>query len=167
MTYCRNVAAIVAMDDGRLIGTHGALPWHVPEDLAHFRSLTSGQVVVMGRKTWDSLPAKFKPLPGRTNIVISRSGASLELPQGVLMAQSPEEAIALAQSVAGEKKIWIIGGAEIYRLTLPLCEEVYLTRIHGSHQGDAWLPEFERDFTLVDTTKGERCTFETYRRASL
>jgi len=164
MTECANIAAIVAMDEGRLIGNKGALPWHVPEDLAHFRSLTSGQVVVMGRKTWDSLPAKFKPLPGRTNIVISREGSSLALPEGVFRAHSPAEAITVAQSVAGGRKIWIIGGAEIYRSTLSLCGEVHLTRINGRHEGDAWLPEFERDFTLVDTTDGERCRFETYRR---
>jgi dihydrofolate reductase len=159
------VAAIVAMDEGRLIGKNGALPWHVPEDMAHFRALTSGQIVVMGRKTWDSLPAKFKPLPGRTNIVISREGSNLELPQGVLRAFSPAEAIEQAQSaVANLQTIWIIGGAEIYKATLPMCDEVHLTKIHGVHEGDAWLPQFEDSFSRVSETKGERCTFEVYSR---
>jgi dihydrofolate reductase len=160
------VAAIVAMDEGRLIGKNGGLPWHVPEDLAHFRSLTSGQIVVMGRKTWDSLPPKFKPLPGRTNLVISREGSDLSLPEGVLRAFSPAHAVELAQSVAAdERTIWIIGGAEIYKATLPLCDEVHLTKIHGTHEGDAWLPEFEKGYALASETAGEKCTVQVYTRA--
>ena len=159
------VAAIVAMDEQRVIGKHGALPWHLPEDLAHFRKLTSGNPVVMGRKTWDSLPPKFKPLPGRTNIVISRERSDLVLPEGVLRAFSPAAAIEIACSVAPEgSTIWIIGGAEIYKATLPMCDEVHLTKVHGVHEGDAWLPPFEDGYALSGETAGQQCTFQVYSR---
>jgi dihydrofolate reductase len=159
------VAAIVAMDEARTIGKNGALPWHIPEDLAHFRTLTSGQVVVMGRKTWDSLPLAFKPLPRRTNIVLSRNPDALVLPAGVLAVSTPEEAIEAARAVSKDgDKVWVIGGAELYRMMLPLCSEVYLTRIDGVHEGDARLPSFESDFIVTEERRGERCTFLTLVR---
>ena len=161
------VAAIVAMDEGRVIGKAGALPWHLPEDLAHFKRLTSGHVVIMGRKTWDSLPAKFRPLPGRTNIVISRSPEALILPEGVFASRSVDDAIAQASSIATSSQVvWIIGGAQIYKEALPRCEELYVTSVHGYHAGDAHLPEFESEFAQVDEEMGEACTFKVYRRAA-
>ena len=159
------VAAIVAMDDDRLIGNNGALPWHLPEDVKHFKALTSGHIVVMGRKTWESIPSKFRPLPGRTNIVISRNPAALSVPVGVLLASSPEGAIEMASELAQPgQKIWIIGGAEIYRSTLPLCTELHLTVVSGKHEGDAWLAEFEHEFSLAAESRGESCVFSTYQR---
>ena len=159
------VAAVVAMDENRLIGKAGGLPWHVPEDLAHFRNLTKGHVVVMGRKTWESLPEKFRPLPGRINVVVSRDLGKLALPDGVLGVNSPEEAVRVARSVARDgQRVWIIGGAELYRATLPLCSEVHLTVVDGSHEGDAWLPSFEEHFTKTSETRGERCSFQVYGR---
>ncbi len=159
------IAAVVAMDEARVIGKDGALPWHLPEDLAHFKRLTMGSVIIMGRKTWDSLPERFKPLPGRTNVVVSRSPQALTLPQGVLVADSPEGAIAAAKQVAPRgSTIWIIGGAELYRRTLPICDEVHLTRVVGVHEGDATFPAFEEGFLVVNQEQGERCTFLTYRR---
>ncbi|MEY4701425.1 MAG: hypothetical protein RL326_1612, partial [Pseudomonadota bacterium] len=151
------VAAVVAMDEKRVIGLAGALPWNVPEDLAHFRALTKGHIVVMGRKTWESLPEKFRPLPGRANVVVSRDIAKLRLPAGVVGATSPEEALRAATSMARDgQRVWIIGGAELYRATLPFCAEVHLTVIDGSHDGDAWLPPFEADFRQVSENRGER-----------
>lgn len=159
------IAAIVAMDEARIIGKDGALPWHLPEDLAHFKALTTGHVVVMGRKTWDSLPPKFRPLPGRTNVVVTRNPSALSVPSGVLVASSPEEGIAKAKDVAAPgSTIWIIGGAELYRMTLPLCDEVYLTKVDGVHEGDATLPAFEEGFSLVEERRGERCSFVRYAR---
>ncbi len=160
------IAAIVAMDEGRVIGRDGALPWHLPEDLRHFRELTSGHIVVMGRKTWDSLPPKFRPLPGRLNVVVSRNAAALDLPEGVLRAQSPQEAIEQACGAAKPgQRVWVIGGAEIYKATLPLCDEVHLTVVSGRHEGDAWLPDFEEGFALASEAPGESCTFRTFVRA--
>ncbi len=159
------VAAIVAMDEGRIIGKDGALPWHLPEDLAHFKALTSGHLVIMGRKTWGSLPAKFRPLPGRTNIVVSRDPASLGLPDGTFGASSIEEALKYAETTARpEQKIWFIGGAELYKAALPLCDELHLTLVDGHHEGDARFPTFEERFEESKSTRGERCTFKVYRR---
>jgi len=164
MTDKPKVAAVVAMDESRVIGLQGVLPWHVPEDLANFRKLTAGHVVVMGRKTWDSLPSKFKPLPGRINVVVSRKSAELELPQGVLRAASPEEALDLARGVAGDRTVWVIGGEQLYSALLRYCDEVHLTVIQGSHQGDAWIPRFEESFVRISERKGEECSFYVYEK---
>lgn len=167
MSEPTKLAAIVAMDESRVIGRNGALPWHVPADMAHFRALTKGHVVLMGRKTWDSLPLTFRPLPGRINVVVSRTPEKLNLPDGVLAAASPEEGVALARETANQrgKSVWVIGGAELYRALLPLCDEVHLTVIAGKHEGDAWLPEFEHDFTHSSARSADGCTFHVYTRS--
>lgn len=166
MSASTKVAAVVAMDESRVIGMRGTLPWRVPEDMAHFRALTTGHVVLMGRKTWDSLPAPFRPLPNRTNIIVSRHPDQLSLPEGVLSAPSPEDAVALAREVAEPdgKWVWVIGGAEMYRALLPLCDEVHLTLIEGRHEGDAWLPEFESEFIHASERSAPGCTFHVYTR---
>ena len=162
-----SLCAIVAMDDGRIIGFEGALPWHIPEDLAYFKELTSGHVVVMGRKTWESLPTKFRPLPNRKNIVVSRTPEKLGLPDGVLGACSPEHALKLARETCAEDaKVWIIGGADLYRQLIPQCEELYLTKVTGHHRGDASLPFFEDAFQLVSEKKGKQCSFLVYHRTA-
>jgi len=160
------VAAIVAMEQSRVSGLNGSLPWHVPADMAHFKALTSGHVVVMGRKTWDSLPQQFRPLPRRTNLVVSRNPAGLSLPEGVLSASSPEAALELALQAARPlgQSVWIIGGAELYRALLPVCDQVHLTVVAGRHTGDAWLPEFEDRFKHISSQTGEGCVFHVYER---
>ncbi len=163
MRNAPKIAAIVAMDQSRVIGFEGRLPWHLPEDLAHFKSLTSGGVVIMGRKTWDSLPAKFKPLPNRINVVVSRKAAELALPEGVLRAHAPEESVLVARDAARmAETIWVIGGAELYAALLPYCDEVHVTRVKGVHQGDAWFPRFEADFEHISEQSGESCSFHVY-----
>jgi len=161
----RTIAAIVAMDEGRIIGKDGALPWHLPEDLAHFKSRTAGHFVIMGRKTWQSLPPKFRPLPGRTNIVVSRNPAAVALPEGVFCATSIDEAVGYAENCAQpEQKIWLIGGVELYAAALPICDELHLTLVDGHHDGDARFPIFEDSFEEVSSARGERCVFKVYRR---
>ncbi len=160
----RTIAAIVAMDEGRVIGKDGALPWHLPEDLAHFKAKTSGHLVVMGRKTWDSLPPKFRPLPGRVNIVVSRNPAAINVPEGAYAVSSVAQALELAErSVMPGQMIWFIGGAELYAAALPLCDELHLTLVHGTHEGDAVFPPFEERFEEVSSDKADRCTFKVYR----
>jgi dihydrofolate reductase len=160
----RTIAAIVAMDEGRVIGKDGALPWHLPEDLAHFKAKTSGHFVVMGRKTWDSLPAKFRPLPGRVNIVVSRNPSAIQVPEGTFAVSSIQEALEIAErSAAADQMIWFIGGAQLYGAALPLCDELHLTLVHGQHEGDAVFPLFEERFEEISSEKGERCTFKVYR----
>ena len=118
-----------------VIGKNNALPWHLPEDLAHFKATTLGQPVIMGRKTWDSLPAKFRPLPGRLNIVVTRQTDWQA--QGAQVAHGLEAALALC---AGSASAWVIGGADIYAQALPLAQRVVVTEIDADFEGDAYAP---------------------------
>jgi dihydrofolate reductase len=117
------------------IGKDGQMPWHLPEDLAHFKRVTLGQPVIMGRKTWDSLPARFRPLPGRVNIVITRQ-ADWQA-EGALRAASIEDAIRLCGDAPDA---WIMGGAEIYRQVEPLASTAVVTEIDADFEGDAFAP---------------------------
>ncbi|MEY4667367.1 MAG: hypothetical protein RL518_66 [Pseudomonadota bacterium] len=160
------IAAIVAMDEGRVIGRDGGLPWHLPEDLAHFKAKTSGHFVLMGRKTWESLPPKFRPLPGRVNIVMSRTPTALSLPEGTYGVSSIDAALEIVKRLGTPQQIlWCIGGAELYAAALPLCDELHLTLVRGHHEGDARFPLFEERFEEVASDEGERCVFKVYRSA--
>ncbi len=119
-----------------VIGAGGTLPWHLPADLAHFKTKTQGCPVIMGRKTWESLPPRFRPLPGRTNIVVTRQAAWHA--EGALRAGSLQDAIA---QCAGVQTAWVIGGAEIYAQALPLAQVVEVTEIDRDYAGDAYAPE--------------------------
>ncbi|MBC7803594.1 MAG: dihydrofolate reductase [Candidatus Parcubacteria bacterium] len=127
---------LAAVAKNGVIGANGRMPWHLPEDLKHFRSLTLGHPVIMGRRTWESLG---KPLPGRENIVISRR-PGFEAP-GASVAASLEAAIALC---TGEPVAFVIGGAEIYAIALPIADGVVLTEIHREYEGDTHFPDFDR-----------------------
>ena len=118
-----------------VIGRDGQLPWHLPADLAHFKQTTLGQAVVMGRKTWDSWPERFRPLPGRSNIVITRQ-KDWQAP-GALVAHSLDQAMSLCPEPG---PLWVIGGAEIYAQALPLASTVVVTEIDLEVQGDAHAP---------------------------
>ena len=135
------LAAVVAMDEGRLIGASGHLPWHLPEDLRWFKRLTTGSAVLMGRRTFESIG---KPLPGRTNLVLTRQPATL--PPGVEGLASVEEAV--ERLLRESDPAYVIGGAEVYAALLPFCERVFLTRVNGRFAGDAYLPPFEADFPV-------------------
>jgi dihydrofolate reductase len=118
-----------------VIGKDNAMPWHLPEDLAHFKRLTQGCPVIMGRKTWDSLPPRFRPLPGRSNIVVTRQ--SDWQADGAMRATSLPEALRLCGEVAD---IWVIGGADIYRQAEPLAARAEVTEIAQDFDGDAYAP---------------------------
>ena len=133
------LSLIAAMSRNRVIGDHGRLPWHEPEDLRHFKRLSSGHAVIMGRRTATSLCST--PLPGRRNLVVSRN-ADLGLP-GFEVFSSLEAAIRAAR--ASDPEPMIIGGAEIYRLALPLVSTMYLTEIQRECGGDAHFPDFDED----------------------
>lgn len=147
-----------------VIGRDNTLPWHLPEDLAHFKRQTLGCPVIMGRKTWDSLPPRFRPLPGRPNIVISR--APDWRADGALSATTLESALAWC---AGHPEVWVIGGAQIYALALPLAQRVVVTEIDADFDGDAFAPTLD---TAWAETARERHTaasglgfsFVTYER---
>ena len=129
------VSIIAAMDRNRLIGNENQLPWHLPADLAHFKLVTMGKPIIMGRKTYESIG---RPLPGRTNIVLTRSPDFNA--EGVLTANTLEQAL---NHVSAEDEIMIIGGSTIYELTLPRADRLYLTCVEDSFEGDAWFPDFD------------------------
>lgn len=134
------LTAIVAMASNRVIGKGGDLPWHIPADMKYFKERTGKCPVIMGRKTWDSLPDKFRPLPGRRNIVVSRS--DIELP-GAEMLKSPLD----IYSIPGPgHEVFLIGGEQLYQSLLELCDEICLSYIYKPYEGDTTFPEFEHLF---------------------
>lgn len=136
------ICLVVAMARNRVIGSAGGLPWHLPADLKHFKALTMGKPIIMGRKTFDSIG---RALPGRTNIVITRDkGFAVE---GVISADSLEAALTLAGKEASQEahEIMIIGGGQIYQLALPLAGRIYLTEVDARPEGDVLFPEIDRD----------------------
>lgn len=148
-----------------VIGLNNSMPWHLPEDLAHFKQLTSGHPVVMGRKTWDSLPERFRPLPGRTNIVVTRS-ADWQA-EGVVRASSLEEALHIGAQHGDI--VWVMGGAQIYAQALPLADAVEVTIIHQDIDGDAYAPNLGSEWieaTREDlvSAKGLPFSFVRYER---
>jgi dihydrofolate reductase len=118
-----------------VIGHQNTLPWHLPEDLAHFKQLTTGHPVIMGRKTWDSLPPRFKPLPGRANLVLTRNEKWIE--NGCQRFSELKDAL---QSLIALPQAWVIGGAQIYAQALPLAQRVEVTEIDVEVEGDAFAP---------------------------
>ena len=158
-------AGPIARSRNGVIGRDGGLPWRLKSDMAIFRAVTMGKPVIMGRKTWESLPDVFRPLPGRRNIVISRNPA-YDAP-GATLAGSLEEAVRLAQDDA---EVFVIGGAEIYRQALPLAQRLYLTEVARDFDADAFFPEFSAsDWTEISRSAAKNCadldfTFAVYQR---
>ncbi len=157
--------AIVAYAENRVIGKDNDLIWHLPDDLKHFKRHTAGKTIIMGRKTWDSLGGR--PLPNRRHIVITRSKGFQA--SGAEVVHSLEEAFALAKS---EDEVFIVGGAQIYALSLPLIDVLEITEVHAHFEGDAFFPTFdEADFELVteehhptDEKHKHSFTFKTWKR---
>ncbi|MDO8720583.1 MAG: dihydrofolate reductase [Polaromonas sp.] len=149
-----------------VIGKDNAMPWHLPEDLAHFKRLTQGWPVIMGRKTWDSLPARFRPLPGRTNVVITRQADWQEA--GAQPASSLADALSLC---AASEEVWVIGGAQIYAQAEPLAERIEVTEIDQDFEGDAFAPALGPQWTATAyedhvTAGGLAFSFVSYRKAA-
>lgn len=146
--------AIAAMSRERVIGSNGKIPWHLSEDLKFFKRTTLGHIIVMGRKTFESLG---RPLPGRENWVLSRSAAY----HGVRMIRS----LAEIQAPNDGRKLFLIGGAELYEAMLPACTEILLTHVHTSVAGDTWFPEFEKDYDAGEILQsGEGYEIRRYLR---
>jgi len=144
------VGLIWAEAKGGVIGAEGGMPWHVPEDMAHFKDVTLGAPVVMGRKTWDSLPERFRPLPGRDNIVVTRQQDWSE--------DGARRAATVAEAVRGLDKVWIIGGAEIFRQVIGDADRLEVTELDLDVTGDAFAPA-KTGWRLVD--QGEWQTSRT------
>lgn len=151
----------VAVADNLVIGKGNDLPWHLPEDLKHFKELTLGKTVIMGRKTYESIIARLnKPLPGRKNVVITRQ-ENYKVPEGVLVFKSLEDAF---QDLSAND-IYIIGGAEIFKLALPFAKVLEITHVRGNYEGDAFFPEVDwNQWKKVDEQPHEKFTFAKYER---
>jgi dihydrofolate reductase len=160
------IGLIWAQAHGRVIGQDGVMPWHLPEDLAHFKRTTLNHPVIMGRRTWDSLPPRFRPLPGRVNIVVTRQ------PDGhVAGAQSAASLSDALQKCAGSEQVWVIGGAQIYTQALPLAGEIAITEIDADFDGDTFAPALGPDWREVAreahvSANGLRFAFLRYRHPS-
>ena len=159
-----NINMIFAQSANGVIGNNNALPWHLPEDLAHFKKLTLGSPVIMGRKTWNSLPAKFRPLPGRTNVVITRQ-ANWHA-EGAQRACSLVDALAICQAASD---VWIIGGAQIYAQAEPLAHRIEVTHIDKTYEGDAFAPTLSNQWQQSQkqdyvSSTGLNFSFITYTR---
>ncbi|MFV0318788.1 MAG: dihydrofolate reductase [Microbacterium sp.] len=161
------IGLVWAQAHGGVIGADGGIPWHVPEDLAHFKAVTLGAPVVMGRRTWDSLPVRFRPLPGRRNIVVTR--------QAEWTADGAERAGSLSDSLAaaGDGDVWVIGGGVLFAEAIEVADVLEVTELDLAVDGDAFAPTTDgwepatRD--PVDgwhvSRSGIRYRFRTYRRA--
>jgi len=159
------VSVVAAVARGGVIGRDGVLPWRLPEDMAHFRAVTMGHPVVMGRRTWESLPERFRPLPGRRNIVVTRNpswhGEDAE------RATSVEDVL---RQLSEEERVCVIGGGEVFAAALPLADELVLTEIELDVEGDTFFPDWDRG-EFRETTRephvsedGTPFAFVTYER---
>ncbi len=158
------LALIWAQARDGVIGQDGQMPWHLPEDLAHFRELTGGDAVVMGRRTWQSLPERFRPLPGRRNIVVTRnlewSAAGAEV----------VNSLAQAKSLVGASPLWIIGGGELYRAAIDMATRLEVTELDLAVDGDTSAPPIDGTWSLSADTDwmtsrtGIRYRFRSYGR---
>ncbi|MBS1645993.1 MAG: dihydrofolate reductase [Bacteroidetes bacterium] len=144
------VSIIVAAAQNNVIGKDNALIWNLPIDMKFFKDKTKGHAVITGRKNYESIPKKFRPLPDRTNIVVTRQ-KNYDA-QGAVVVSSIQEAIQYAKQHFENEEVFVIGGAEIYKQMLDSCDRVYLTRIHHSFDGDAFFPDLPSAWKLVDST---------------
>jgi dihydrofolate reductase len=134
------ISLIAALTQNRVIGKDNDLPWHLPDDMKYFMQTTKNHHVIMGRKNYDSIPEKFRPLPNRTNIVVTRQDNFIA--PNCTVVNSLEQAIALAKT-NNEQEVFIIGGSEIYKLALPFANRLYLTEIQTELDGDTYFPHVE------------------------
>lgn len=159
---------IYAQAHNRVIGYRGSMPWHLPEDLAHFKRTTIGHPVIMGRKTWDSLPAAFRPLQGRRNIVVTRQ--TQWSAQGAETVHSLQQALDACDS---HEQVWLIGGAQLYAQAIPIAQQIVVTEIDKAVQGDAFAPELSTEiWQPIETGQWQQSTtgvayrFITYARTT-
>lgn len=164
------LSIIVAAAQNNVIGKDNSLIWDLPADMKFFKEKTKGHAIITGRKNYESIPEKFRPLPERTNIVVTRQ---LDYnAKGAIVVSSIDEAIEYVRTHFTNQEVFIIGGAEIYKQTLAICQKVYLTRIHHTFQGDAFFPELSLTEwqlkTQLSISADEKnkypFTFETWER---
>ena len=147
------LSIIVAVAENRVIGKDNKLVWHLPDDMKYFKEKTKGHCIITGRKNYESIPEKFRPLSGRTNIVVTRQKNYVA--HGATVVNDISKAIATAKE-KGEEECFIIGGADIYKQTIELCDKLYYTKVFHSFDGDAFFPEIdEKKWELQNYLKHE------------
>ena len=160
------ISLVAAVAENGVIGADGEMPWHYPADLAHFKETTMGHPVILGRLTYESIERQLDgPLPGRTNVVLSRRD-SLELPDGAVHARDVEEARELAAAALddGQETVYVVGGATVYEAFVDDADELQITEIPEAPDGDTRFPEIGDEWTEVDRTTDGELSFVTYRR---
>jgi len=169
------IGMIWAQTTSGVIGKDGTMPWQLPEDMKHFSQITTGHPVIMGRRTWESFPEKYRPLPGRTNIVVTRNEkwASSPEAQGAVVVSSLDAALLESQFAPGGQKVWIVGGGEIYRQSMGIANLAVITIIDTDVEGDTYAPELGDDWTFdtvapsegwLTAKNGTNYRFTTWRR---
>ena len=155
------VSIIVAMTEDRVIGNGGRIPWRITEDMALFKMLTTNNIVIMGRTTWQSLPDRFRPLPDRVNIIVS---GTLPDQQGATVCKDVGSALGEAKKHTGQ--VFCIGGAQLYKAMLPLADVLHISWVKKKYEGDAYFPEV--DFSMwdeIESREFEEFTYKKYVRA--
>ena len=144
------VSLIVAVSENKVIGKDNDLVWHLPTDMKFFKDTTKGHFVIMGRRNYESIPHKYRPLPNRTNVIVTRQ--DYYKTEGCLVVNSVEEAVELAQK-AGDKEPFVIGGGQIYKHAIEnnLVDRIYLTRVHTEIDGDTYFDDLDDSWKLVHT----------------
>ena len=156
-----SISLIAAVAENNVIGVKGGLPWNIPEDMKRFKDLTMGKTVLMGQNTWESLPERYRPLPGRKNVVVSLL-PDYPVPEGVEMFNSLDDAFAAHP----DEEVMVMGGAMIYKQTLPMADKLYITHVHRSVDGDVTFPAI--DLTIwKEMSREDRdgFSFVTYARS--
>jgi len=153
---------IAAMDESRVIGRNGEIPWDYPEDMKHFRQKTTGHPVIMGRKTYQSIPEDYRPLPDRTNIVLTRSGFDPE-DESAEIVNSLDEAYEEAREL--DERAFVIGGASVYEAALEDADRMILTEVHREVEGDTFFPDWDDEaWEEVERDERDGFAFVEYRR---
>jgi dihydrofolate reductase len=157
------IALVWAQTTDGVLGRDNAIPWRIPEDMAHFRALTMGATVVMGRRTWESLPPRFRPLPGRANVVLTRSSS--------YVAEGAEVRHSLDGALSREGDVWVAGGGEVYAAALPLADRVEITEVREAFDGDTYAPVVGSEWTAVEgewlaSSAGLHYRFRSYVRST-
>lgn len=155
-----SISLIVAISKNNCIGKNNALLWHIPEDMKHFKKLTVGKVVLMGRKTWESLPNKYRPLPNRTNVVITRQ-ENYVVPENVEVYSNIDKAF----EAHSDEEVAVIGGGQIYSLVMDKVDTLYITHVHDEVEGDTFFPEIDMEkWKETEREDHENFSFVTYKK---
>ena len=157
----KNISLIVAVSENMVIGKDNKLAWHLPDDMNYFSNMTKGHSIIMGRKNWESIPKKYRPLPERKNIVVTRNNKFED--KGAIIVNSIEKAVEKARRF-DEEEIFIIGGGEIYKLGFPYVDKLYITEIYANIDGNTYFPKWNKEnwkeISRISHPKDEKHEFD-------